>query len=96
MTKKILLSVFLLPAAMAFAQQYGGMWIPTELNEKEMKDLGMKISAKDIFNPQKPSIKMQWYSLMAVVLRRSSLLKDCYYQSPLWIWSDSGAFYRSE
>ncbi|MDH6252828.1 hypothetical protein M2347_002555 [Chryseobacterium sp. H1D6B] len=57
MTKKILLSVFLLPAAMAFAQQYGGMWIPTELNEKEMKDLGMKISAKDIFNTQKSSIK---------------------------------------
>ncbi|MDR6920850.1 MULTISPECIES: S46 family peptidase [Chryseobacterium] len=57
MTKKILLSVFILPAAMAFAQQYGGMWIPTELNEKEMKDLGMKISAKDIFNTQKPSIK---------------------------------------
>lgn len=57
MTKKILLSVFLLPATMAFAQQYGGMWIPTELNEKEMKDLGMKISAKEIFNPQKPSIK---------------------------------------
>ncbi|WP_292010270.1 S46 family peptidase [Chryseobacterium sp.] len=57
MTKKILLSVFLLPATMAFAQQYGGMWIPTELNEKEMKDLGMKISAKDIFNPQKASIK---------------------------------------
>ncbi|WP_326984648.1 S46 family peptidase [Chryseobacterium sp. MYb264] len=57
MTKKILLSVFLLPAAMAFAQQYGGMWIPTELNEKEMKDLGMKISAKDIFNTQKASIK---------------------------------------
>lgn len=41
----------------AWAQQYGGMWIPTELNEKEMKDLGMKISAKDIFNTQKPSIK---------------------------------------
>ncbi len=57
MTKKILLSVFLLPAVMTFAQQYGGMWIPTELNEKEMKDLGMKISAKDIFNPQKASIK---------------------------------------
>lgn len=42
---------------MVFAQQNGGMWIPTELNEKEMKDLGMKISAKDIFNTQKPSIK---------------------------------------
>ena len=53
----ILLSAILLPAAMAFAQQYGGMWIPTELNEKEMKDLGMKISAKQIFDPSKPSIK---------------------------------------
>lgn len=44
-------------AALAFAQQYGGMWIPTELNEKEMKQLGMKISAKDIFSRDKPSIK---------------------------------------
>ncbi|ROI08935.1 S46 family peptidase [Chryseobacterium sp. H3056] len=55
--KNILLSAILFPAVMAFAQQYGGMWIPTELNEKEMKDLGMKISAKDIFDPSKPSIK---------------------------------------
>ncbi len=55
--KNILLSAVLLPAAMAFAQQNGGMWIPTELNEKEMKDLGMKISAKQIFDPTKPSIK---------------------------------------
>jgi len=43
--------------SLGMAQQYGGMWIPTELNEKEMKDLGMKISARDIFNTQKPSIK---------------------------------------
>lgn len=57
MKRKILLSALLLPAVMAFGQQYGGMWIPTELNEKEMKDLGMKISAKDIFNPDKASIK---------------------------------------
>ena len=55
--KNILLSAILFPAVMAFGQQYGGMWIPTELNEKEMKDLGMKISAKDIFDPSKPSIK---------------------------------------
>lgn len=55
--KNILLAAILLPAVMAFAQQYGGMWIPTELNEKEMKDLGMKISAKQIFDPSKPSIK---------------------------------------
>ncbi|SKB91438.1 Peptidase S46 [Soonwooa buanensis] len=57
MKSKLLLSAILLPAAMAFAQQYGGMWMPTELNEKEMKDLGMKISAKDIFDPSKASIK---------------------------------------
>ncbi len=55
--RNILLSAVLFPAVMAFAQQYGGMWIPTELNEKEMKDLGMKISAKEIFDPSKPSIK---------------------------------------
>ena len=55
--KKILLLASLLPAVVAFAQQYGGMWIPTELNEKEMKKLGMKISAKQIFDPNKPSIK---------------------------------------
>ena len=57
MKRKILLSALILPAVMAFGQQYGGMWIPTELNEKEMKSLGMKISAKDIFNPDKASIK---------------------------------------
>uniref|UniRef100_UPI003CC90DF7 S46 family peptidase n=1 Tax=Riemerella anatipestifer TaxID=34085 RepID=UPI003CC90DF7 len=55
--KPLILSAVVLPAVMAFAQQYGGMWMPTELNEKEMKELGMKISAKDIFNPEKPSIK---------------------------------------
>lgn len=55
--KKILLSAFALSAVMTLAQQYGGMWIPTEVNEKEMKELGMKISAKDIFDPNKASIK---------------------------------------
>ena len=34
--KKILLSAFALSTMMTFAQQYGGMWIPTEVNEKEM------------------------------------------------------------
>lgn len=58
MTKKhILVAGLFLNASLAFAQQYGGMWIPTEVNEKEMKDLGMKISAKQIFDPTKPSIK---------------------------------------
>lgn len=40
----------------AFAQQGGGMWIPTELNEKEMKDMGLKISSKDIFSTGDKSI----------------------------------------
>ncbi len=56
-TRKVLITALLLPAALAFGQQYGGMWIPTELNEKEMKQLGMKISAKQIFDTTKPSIK---------------------------------------
>ncbi|MFY7810122.1 MAG: S46 family peptidase [Flavobacterium sp.] len=40
--------------------QQGGMWIPSLLegmNEKEMKSLGMKISAKEIYNTNKSSIK---------------------------------------
>ncbi len=55
--KKVLIASLFLSAGLAFAQQYGGMWIPTEVNEKEMKELGMKISAKDIFDPNKASIK---------------------------------------
>lgn len=55
--RNLILSALILPAALAFAQEYGGMWIPTEVNEKEMKEMGMKISAKDIFDPSKPSIK---------------------------------------
>ena len=47
----------LLGLGTAFAQQGGGMWIPTELNESEMKQMGMKLSAQDIFNPNAPSIK---------------------------------------
>lgn len=44
-------------SGISFAQQGGGMWIPTELNEAEMKQMGMRISAQDIFNPNAPSIK---------------------------------------
>lgn len=38
----------------------GGMWVPLSLeknNEKEMKSLGLKIKADDLFNNEKPSIK---------------------------------------
>ena len=55
--RNILIASAFFSFSLGIAQQYGGMWIPTELNEREMKDLGMKISAKDIFNTQKPSIK---------------------------------------
>src|SRR6476620_7775044 len=40
--------------------QQGGMWIPSLLegmNEKEMKSLGMKMSAKDIYDVNKSSLK---------------------------------------
>ena len=57
MKKHIILAALFFNSAFAIAQQYGGMWIPTEVNEKEMKSLGMKISAKDIWSTDKPSIK---------------------------------------
>ena len=52
-----MLSAVIVPAVMVFAQQYGGMWIPTEVNEKEMKEMGLKIPAKQLFDTQKPRIK---------------------------------------
>jgi len=56
---KLLRLLFILVSFSAFAQQ-GGMWIPSLLEgerEKEMKKLGMKISASDIYNHNKSSIK---------------------------------------
>ena len=57
MKKHILVASLLFNLGLALAQQNGGMWIPTEINEAEMKSLGMKIGAKDIWNTTKPSIK---------------------------------------
>lgn len=51
--------LFILVSFSAFSQQ-GGMWIPSLLEgerEAEMKKLGMKISASDIYNHNKSSIK---------------------------------------
>lgn len=76
--KHIFLSAVLFPAVMAFAQQNGGMWIPTELNEKEMKDLGMKISAKQIFDPSNRVLKMLLFSLMVVARRKLFRHKVCF------------------
>lgn len=53
---KLLILLFVLPI---FGQQ-GGMWIPSLLkgmNETEMKNLGMKISAEDIYSLNKSSLK---------------------------------------
>lgn len=53
----LILGLVLWGAKASYAQQYGGMWLPNELNEKEMKAMGMKIGQRDIFNPKEPSIK---------------------------------------
>lgn len=53
---KILNLLFIFFSSYCFSQE-GGMWIPNQLNEKEMRQLGMKISTKQIFNSQKPSLK---------------------------------------
>jgi hypothetical protein len=46
---KLLVFLAVLWNGLSYAQQGGGMWIPTELNEAEMTAMGMKIGAKDIF-----------------------------------------------
>ncbi len=56
---KILKSLLLLFVMQLHAQQ-GGMWIPSLLqgmNEKEMKNLGMKMSISDIYDVNKSSLK---------------------------------------
>lgn len=59
--KKITLKSFLLicffNASFLISQTGGGMWIPNQLNVKEMKEMGLKISPKQIFNTHNPSIK---------------------------------------
>ena len=57
MKKLQILSFFIFVNIASFAQKSGGMWIPNELNENEMKEMGMKISADNIFNAKAPSIK---------------------------------------
>ena len=57
--RKLFIKSSLLLSLFAFSNAFGqggGMWIPTELNEKEMKEMGLKISAKDIFSNGDKSI----------------------------------------
>ena len=54
------LKVFLLLFVIQIHAQQGGMWIPSLLqgmNEKEMKNLGLKIPISDIYSINKASLK---------------------------------------
>jgi len=56
--KHVLVCFLLFLASLAKADE--GMWLPLlleKLNEKQMKSMGMKISAKDIYNINKGSLK---------------------------------------
>src|SRR5689334_3587449 len=57
--KKLTIAFFLLFVSV-LAKADEGMWLPLllqQLNEKQMKSLGMKISAKDIYNINSGSLK---------------------------------------
>ncbi|WP_298156243.1 S46 family peptidase [Flavobacterium sp.] len=54
------LKLFLLFVVVQVSAQQGGMWVPSLLsgmNEQEMKHLGMKMSASDIYDANKSSLK---------------------------------------
>jgi hypothetical protein len=54
------LKLLLLLFVVQLQAQQGGMWIPSLLqgmNEKEMKNLGMKMTAADIYSVNKSSLK---------------------------------------
>lgn len=55
-----LIRILVLLLVVQLQAQQGGMWVPSLLkgrNEAEMKKLGMKISAEDIYDANKPGIK---------------------------------------
>ncbi len=55
--KKAFLFLFLLPVLL---RAQGGMWLPMHLekqNEKEMKAMGCKLAADDLYAPNRPSVK---------------------------------------
>lgn len=55
--KSLIVVFFMLPFSLLAKE---GMWLPyllQQLNEQEMKDMGMRISASDIYNINKASIK---------------------------------------
>ena len=55
-----LIKILVLFVCVSVSAQQGGMWIPSLLkgmNEAEMKQLGGKLSAKDIYNVNKSSLK---------------------------------------
>ena len=56
-TIKLLFVLFLFISQTTFAQE--GMWMPNKLsqNEKDMQDMGMKMSIEDIYNLKDSSIK---------------------------------------
>lgn len=57
--RKIFLTTFLFSFCIA-ATAKEGMWLPfllEKLNEKDMRGMGMKITAKDLYNEQKSSLK---------------------------------------
>lgn len=54
------IKILLLFAFIQVSAQHGGMWIPSllkRMNEDEMKSLGMKISAEEIYSVNKSSLK---------------------------------------
>lgn len=56
--KLLFTAIFFLSSVFCFANE--GMWLPLlleKLNEKEMKSMGMKISARDIYNINSGSLK---------------------------------------
>lgn len=60
MLRKCITSILLVFLAIAYARADEGMWLPLllqKLNEKEMKAMGLKITAADIYSINKGSLK---------------------------------------
>ena len=54
-----------------------GMWLPLLLsdNEAEMQELGLQLTAEDIYSINKSSLKDAWFLWVVFVLQKSFLIK---------------------
>ena len=96
MFKKLFTTTMALCFALLSVKADEGMWLPLLLqdNEADMQNLGLQLTAQDIYDINNSSLKDAVVSLggfcTAEMVSDQGLLVD---QPPLWLWTDTIPLY---